>query len=178
LLLQKNEPAGGQDGEGKSGGDLVEDYVRRFFRGLVPRGRYVTSGYLVDPEAFQANENLHQFDAIVADTSVPPLFSIIDGRIEIVPVESAIAVIEIKRTLTRTTVINAVDRLRKARLIFDRNNRAKNKNINTVVSGSLMPGTTSPLYGIVGLAYEDFDESVIDWAFVDFCWALQGFCGI
>jgi len=104
LLLQRNRPSAGQDGEGKISGDLAEQFVRRLIRQFVPRSRYVTSGYLVDPTSFNGEDNLPQFDVIVADANVPPVFAIIDDQIEIVPIESAIAVFEVKRTLNKDSL--------------------------------------------------------------------------
>lgn len=174
LLLQRNRPASGQDGEGKSSGDLAEQFVRRLIRQLNPRSRYVTSGYIVDPTSFNAEENLPQFDVIVGDSTVPPIFSIINDQVEIVPVEGIVAVIEVKRTLSTTTLNEATEKLEKARVLFDRNGRTKTEPSKTVVTGSLMPGTQSPVLGIVGLENGEFDAKSLNLDVVDFAWAVKG----
>jgi hypothetical protein len=178
LLLQRNRPAAAQDGEAKTSGDLAERFVRRVIRQFVPRSRYVTSGYLVDPASFKSEDNLPQFDVIVADSNVPPVFTIIDDEIEIVPVEAAIAVFEVKRTLSKGCIDDANDKLHKAWEVFARNGRAKSQSTNTVVAGSLMPGTQSPILGVLGLAHDNIDMHELDFSIVDMAWAISGWAAV
>lgn len=181
LLLQRHESSSGQDGEGKSSGDLPEQYVRRFLRQATPRTKYVTSGYVVDPKAFKSEENLPQFDVIVADSNVPPLFSIIDGQIDIVPVDSVIAVFEVKRTLRKSLFDDANKKLESVKEIFDRNDRTKFEHERTAVAGSLMPGTFSPTLGVISLDHDkndkgeaSFNPDDLDFSVIDFAWSLSG----
>lgn len=174
LLLQRNRPAAGQDGEGKTSGDLAEQFVRRLVRQFVPRSRYVTSGYLVDPSSFKDEDNLPQFDVIIADSNVPPVFAIIDDQIEIVPVEAAVAVFEVKRTLNKKTFNDANIKLQKAWDVFQRNGRTKAQSTNTAVAGSLMPGTQSPILGVFSLAHQDLALQDLDFSVIDLVWAVRG----
>ncbi len=174
LLLQKKES--GQSGELKSAGNLVEKYIRNFINRISPDGLKVTSGYIVSPETLKAKENLSQHDIILASKATPPIFSIIDDEIEIIPVESMVGIIEIKRKLTSKSLEDAQSQIVNTYENTIKNYRNKNENYSTVSISSLKPGTQTPLFGIIGLTSElsrsDID-SIIDPNIIDFVWAFK-----
>lgn len=174
LLLQKKTD--GQSGELKSAGNLVEIYVRNFINRISPDGIKVTSGYIVNPKILKSKENLPQHDIILANKDTPPIFSIIDDKIEIIPVESMVGIIEVKRTLTSDSLKKAQSQILNTYENVIKSHRTKEDNYNTV-SITLKPGTQSPLFGIIGLTSEltrkDI-ESIIDPQIIDFVWAFKG----
>ena len=105
LLLQKKSD--GQSGELKTAGDLVEIFVRNFIGQIAPDAIKISSGYVANALTFKSAQNLSQHDIILSDKMIPPLFSIIDGKIDIVPVESMVGIIEVKRTLTKKSIESA-----------------------------------------------------------------------
>jgi hypothetical protein len=173
LLLQKKE--GGQSGELKSSGNLVENFVKDFIEKISPSGIKVTSGYIVNPKTFKEKTNLPQHDIILSNRMSAPLFSIIDGQIEIVPIESMVGIIEVKRTLTSESIKNAQNQIRNSYENVIKEYRTKEEENNTL-SITTQPGTTSPLFGIIGLTSEltlNDINSIIDPNLIDFVWAFN-----
>ena len=138
LLLQKKSE--GQSGELKSAGNLVENYIRNFIDKISPDGINVTSGYIVNPKSFKSKENLPQHDIILTNKMTPPIFSIIDGEIEINPIESMVGIIEVKRTLTKESLRSAQEQILKTYNNVIKGYRTKEENNNTL-SITLKPGT-------------------------------------
>ncbi|MCD4677773.1 MAG: hypothetical protein K8S18_17515, partial [Desulfobacula sp.] len=151
LLLQKKND--GQSGELKSAGNLVENYIRDFLRKISPDGVTVSSGYVVSTKTFKSKQNLAQHDIVLSHNMIPPLFSIIDGEIDIVPVESMVGIIEVKRTLTIDSLKSAQDHILKTYNDVIKNYKTKDMGYNTV-SITTKHGTQSPLFGIIGLTSE------------------------
>lgn len=174
LLLQK--PSGGQSGELKTSGSLVENYLRGFISSISPSGIHVTSGYVVNQKTLSADKNLPQHDIILSDKASPSLFSIVDGEIEIVAVESLVGIIEVKRTLTKSSINSAQDQIKSTYESAIKDYKTKSESINTVSISTLKPGTQSPLFGIIGLSSEISDEElvkVIDPGLIDFVWSMK-----
>jgi len=78
----------------RAAGNEVEDAVRRYFRRVLPRPYYVTSGHLIDSN----HQVSSQIDVIIADASnLPSLYTTSDGT-EYVPITSVYAIGEVKST--------------------------------------------------------------------------------
>ncbi|RDI13173.1 DUF6602 domain-containing protein [Flavobacterium sp. AG291] len=173
LLLQKKE--NGQSGELKSSGDLVETYIRNFLRQISPEGIRITSGYIVNSLTFKSKQNLSQHDIILSNKNTPPLFSIIENKIAIVPVESMVGIIEIKRNLTKESIKQAQSHIKKTYEEVIKDYKTKDLDNNTF-GITTMPSTLSPMFGIIGLtselSHEDIKE-LIDPDIIDFVWAFQ-----
>jgi len=173
LLLQKRKD--GQSGELKSAGNLIENYIRNLIDNISPDAIKVTSGYVVNSKTLKSEINLAQHDIILAHKATPPLFSIIDDKIEIIPIESMVGIIEVKRTLTKSSLKDAYEQILCSYNEIIKEFRKKDANYNTL-SVTIKPGTTAPLFGIIGLESELTHEeinSIIDSDIIDFVWALN-----
>lgn len=174
LLLQRK--AGGQSGELKTAGTIVESYIREFVNSISPDGINITSGYVVNPQLLSGDQNLPQHDIVLTDKASPSLFSIVEGEIEIMPVESVVGIIEVKRTLTRASVESAQEQIKNTYKSAFSGYKTKSENDNTVSISSLRPGTQAPMFGIIGLVSElkeDELRSIIDPELIDFVWAFK-----
>lgn len=173
LLLQKKKD--GQSGELKSAGNIIENYIRNFLIKISPASVKVTSGYIVNPETLKSELNLSQHDIILANKATPPIFSIMNNSIEIIPIESMVGIIEVKRTLTKDSLKSAYDQIINTYENVIKAYRQKNME-NNALSVTIKPGTRSPLLGIIGLESEisqaDIDE-IIDPGIIDFVWAFS-----
>jgi len=173
LLLQKKTD--GQSGELKTSGDLVESYVRNFIRQISPDGIRVTSGYIVNPMTFKGEQNLPQHDIVLSHKAIPPLFSIIEDKIDIVPVESMVGIIEVKRTLTKESIQSAHSHILKTYNEVIKDFKTKELDYNTL-GITLRPSTQSPMFGIIGLKSELSQKDIqdlIDPNLIDFVWAFK-----
>ncbi len=93
-------------------GSEIEQEVRRLLRNLLPQRFHVTHGYIISAENQQTEPRISpQVDAIIVDTLVPHSIFIIDQHsgMEVVPIEAVVGVFEIKRTLTKESLLNKKD---------------------------------------------------------------------
>lgn len=151
ILLQNK--SGGFNGELKSSGTIVENYIKELIRQHIPNYLRICSGYIATTDSIDDSSNLHQYDLIVVDKNVPPVYVFGISDIEIVPAESVCGIIEIKRTLNATIIKKSVDHLKKIKIILDSYDhclKSKNKHCQSVGRG-LNFSTTSPFYAIIGL---------------------------
>ncbi|KOF02223.1 hypothetical protein OB69_13400 [Roseivirga seohaensis subsp. aquiponti] len=173
LLLQKHSY--GQSGELKSAGNLVESYIRNFISQISPDAIKVTSGYVVNPKILKSEINLAQHDIILANKATPPIFSIVNNEIDVVPIESMVGIIEVKRTLTRESIKSAFEQISNTYENVIKGFRKKDEGNNSL-SVTIKPGTRSPMFGIIGLESQltkkDIEE-VIDPKLIDFVWAFN-----
>lgn len=99
-------------------GHLVEEHVKAHFSEILKGKFRVTSGYIISaPDMQNINISPH-VDLIVLDTLVPNTFfpqNEFSGQTEIVPKEAVVGVFEIKKTLTKKTIKQALDHLSKIR---------------------------------------------------------------
>ena len=93
LLLQR--PQDGFNGELKTSGSIVEEYVKALLRKHTPQGYDFFSGYIATPESIADPSNLLQFDVIVTDARIPPLVTFEVGDIAVVPIEAVCGVLEV-----------------------------------------------------------------------------------
>lgn len=180
LLLQKRSD--GFNGELKTSGFLVESYIKELLKKHIPGGYRICSGYIVTPDTINGQDNLIQHDIIVVDERVAPIYVFGVGDIEVVAAESVCAVFEIKRSLTKSVLKNAIAHLKKTKELLDSyDNGLKSKNApNNVAGPALNPSTAAPMYGIISLDADEeitikfveneVRDNVID--FLDIIWAI------
>ena len=77
-----------------SKGAVNEDVVKSFLRKYLPSSLCITSGFLIDSNGGVSN----QLDIIICDAAKTPSFFMATG-IQVIPVECAYAVIEVKTSL-------------------------------------------------------------------------------
>ena len=118
----------------RAAGNEVEDAVREYFRRVLPRTFYVTSGHLID-----ANHQVStQIDVIIADASnLPSLYTTSDGT-EYIPITSVYAIGEIKSTYYKSK--RYFKEMKKALARILAMDRPLMK--NTAFGGELQPDTT------------------------------------
>ena len=86
-------------------GKYREYLVKRILAKIVPSKYEITNGFVIDSE----NNKSDEMDIIIYDKSyVPPFF---DETYTIVPIESVIAVIQVKTTLTWDQLYSSIDNL-------------------------------------------------------------------
>lgn len=181
LLLQRE---GGLDGELKTSGSLCEQFLKSFLsKYVVPSSFRVTSGYIATPSLLANKLNLPQCDILIIDNHAPPLLRLAESSIEVVPIESVVGIMEAKRTLTMTSLSQALDQLNK--LIGsagDPENFKTDKDLsgyNRYV-GFHNSSTCKPLVGIVSLTssipnwYAAADLITSKNSLVDFVWSFDG----
>ena len=94
----------------KEAGDQVEETIRMQVRDVLPERWRVTHGYIAapaaDPNVSREPRLSPQVDVLVVDTLVPHKLFTVDREtgLEVVPVESVVAVFEAKRTLNKTLI--------------------------------------------------------------------------
>lgn len=100
----------------KETGDDVETEIRNFIKYFIPNRFRVTNGYIANIKDNNSEPIISpQIDLIIVDELVPnKIFSIgkSDG-IDIVPVESVVAIIEIKRTLNDKSLTKSITHISK-----------------------------------------------------------------
>jgi hypothetical protein len=162
LLLQKRD--GGFSGELKSSGALVENYVKGMINKHLPNNYRISSGYVATPNLISGRANLIQHDILITDTRTPPLYSFGIGDIEVVAAEAVCGIIEVKRTLTKKSLSEAAEHLRKTfTTLADYRDGIKSKQSATNIIGpTLNLGSLAPIYAIIAL---DCDKEEMDEAY-------------
>lgn len=92
-------------------GSEIEQEVRRLLRNLLPQRFHVTHGYIISAESKQVEPAVSpQVDVIVVDTLVPHSIFIVDQQsgMEVVPIEAAVGVFEVKRTINRESLVGTI----------------------------------------------------------------------
>jgi hypothetical protein len=181
LLLQKRSD--GFNGEMKSSGAIVENYVKGLIQKQLPHGYRICSGYIATADTFRDPKNLIQHDIIIVDDRVPPLYKFGVGDIEVVAAEAVCGIVEVKRTLTKETLRSAIAHLRHTKEIlekYDGGVKSKTKALSSVVGVTMSIATTAPFYVVIGLdALKElterkfFDEELLPalHEFLDMVWA-------
>jgi hypothetical protein len=181
LLLQRRSY--GFNGELKTSGSIVENYIKELLKKHVPEGYRICSGYIATTATILNTENLVQHDMIIVDGRIPSLYKFGVSDIEIVPAESVCGIIEIKRTLTKTSITEAISHLKQTKELlenYDNGVKSKTKAANNAAGPTLSVATRSPLYAIIGLSankdsieeeYLNNDISSEIREFIDFIWA-------
>ena len=181
LLLQRKSD--GFNGELKSSGTIIENFIKSIIKKHIPSGYRVCSGYIATPETLYDNSNLLQYDIIIADNRIPAIYEFGVSDIEIVAVESVCGLIEVKRTLTSEVLKSSLAHLKKASLLlqtYDNGIKSTDTSSN-LVGMNLNHATHSPFYGIISLAansktFNATNKAIINFEVANFCdmiWSIS-----
>ena len=180
ILLQKQSD--GFNGELKTSGYLVESYIKDLLKKQIPGGYRLCSGYISTPNTINGDSNLTQHDIIIVDERVAPIYVFGVGDIEVVAAESVCGIFEIKRTLSKSALSDAIEHLKKTKLLLDEYDAGckSKENSNNLVGPAFNPSTAAPIYGIISLdantnitkeyVAENVQSDVED--FIDIIWAI------
>lgn len=180
LLLQKRK--NGFNGELKSSGAIVENYIKGLLSKHLPGGYRICSGYIATPDSMQSNTNFIQHDIIIVDARIPPIHYFGISDIEVVCAESVCGIIEVKKTLTKKTLESATNHLRSTMTVLNSyKNGVKSKNNSDPIIGTTMSiGTYAPFYAVIALDCDvkkmnqerekniEINNSICE--FIDFIW--------
>lgn len=175
LLLQKEKNS--LSGELKTSGKICEDFVKKILKTYIPNRLRLTSGYIIDFEKKHSDENLPQFDLLLVDNAIAPIYKFSGLDIEVVPVESVCGIFEIKRNIDKTNIKSFIDKLSKSVLSYKKLTKANPYNPGALNVSTLSPGIFEPLIGIVSLTSElGKDQSILkDPNVIDMIWSVDGF---
>lgn len=101
-------------------GSSIENFIQDFLKTILPSRFCVKSGYIIAPNSNAPFMSPHM-DIVITDSLVPDSllpFSTSPG-LGLIPYESVVGIIEIKRTLTTNSIIEACDHLQKCEFIFN-----------------------------------------------------------
>lgn len=95
-------------------GASVEIFIRDFLKTILPSRFNIKSGYIVTPGSvnpiISAQMDIVITDAFVPDSLLP--FSALPG-LSLIPYEAVVGIVEVKRTLTKKSVLEGYDHLQK-----------------------------------------------------------------
>lgn len=181
ILLQKK--SNGFNGELKTSGAIIENYIKGLLQNHLPHGYRICSGYIATADTILDAENMLQHDIIIVDDRMPSLYKFGIGDIEVVPAEAVCGIVEVKRTLTKKTLLSAIEHLKHTKKIldvYDNGVKSKDRAMNEVVGSTLSIACVSPIYAIIALdalkeiaEHVYFSESVapVMQEFLDMIWA-------
>lgn len=183
LLLQRE---GGLNGELKTSGSIVESFIKKIFVDyIVPNYMKVTSGYIATPEKLTAQTNLPQCDILICNGSFPSIMTILEGQICVTPKELFTGLIEVKRSLDKKQLRNALVHINEIIAEIDHDNNLKTDNeLNAFNNhiGYQNYSSNKPLVGIIALQnkLDNFASDAINLiketnSCIDFVWTLDGF---
>lgn len=174
LLLQKQKNS--LSGELKTSGTFCEDFIRNLIKTHTPNHIRVTSGYILDPEKKNNDENLPQFDLLLVDNSIPPIYRFQNVDIEVVPVEAVCGVIEIKRHIDNRNINKFIEKLSNSVLLYSGLTKTMPFQPNSISVHNMCPTITSPLIGLISLTSQ-IQATLIGATLniIDFIWSIDGF---
>lgn len=173
LLLQKEKNS--LNGELKTSGKICEEFIKKIIKAYLPNQLRVTSGYILDPEKKNSDANLPQFDLLLVDNAIAPIYKFNTLDIEVVPVESVCGIFEIKRNIDKTNIKDFVNKLSKSILSYKGLTKANPYNAGALNVSTLSPGIFAPLTGIISLT-SDLDNNVPnDLNIIDIIWSVDGY---
>src|SRR5579872_3900165 len=175
LLLQKQKNS--LNGELKTSGKICEDFVKELLGAYMPDHIRLTSGYILNFDKKRNDENLPQFDLIIVDKKIPPIFKFRNIDIEVVTAESVCGVIEIKRTITQRNISEFIEKLSSAILEYPELKKDVPYNGNIVNISNLSHAIQTPLIGIISLSSDNFQKNPLDVKgnILDFLWSVDGY---
>ncbi len=180
LLLQKRN--NGFNGELKSSGVIVENYIKGLLNKHLPEGYRICNGYIATADSISSDTNLIQHDIIIYDARIPPIHSFGISDIEVVCAESVCGIIEVKRTLTKESLKSAIEHLRTTKTILDSYRegiKSKRYSATQIIGPTMSIGTYAPFYAVIALDNDEnemnlnyFQREVVDsiHEFIDFIW--------
>lgn len=137
-------------------GSQVESELRSIFSKILPKRYKVTHGYIASATNSSEEPLISpQLDMIIVDTLVPQSLFILDSELslELVPIESVVAIFEIKRTLNKSSFTKALNHLfeTQQKLNLKKNNKSLYFPTGVNGIGSLY---SNPLIGILSITHE------------------------
>jgi len=175
LLLQKQKNS--LNGELKTSGKFCEDFIKNLITTHTPNHLRVTSGYILDPNKKDNDDNLPQFDMLLVDNSIPPIFRFKNADIEVVPVEAVCGIFEIKRNIDKSNIKTFIEKLTNSILNYEGLTKAAPYNSNIANRANMSIGINVPLIGIISLTsdLEMKDLPINDTRnFIDIIWSIDG----
>ncbi|MDO1583643.1 DUF6602 domain-containing protein [Rhizobium oryzicola] len=151
LLLQKE---GGLNGELRTSGAIAENFVKRIFSKVIcPSHINVTSGYVAAPNILKSDKNLRQCDLLLYDSQYPPIVTLRESGIDVIPQELVLGIVEIKRSLNKESFSAAVRHIRKICSDTDLllHKQDLTTNIVNIRIGRHNNSSCAPVFGIVAL---------------------------
>lgn len=142
-------------------GSGVESEIRDLLGRLIPGRFKVTHGYIVGSNGVDVEPDISpQVDVIIVDSQVPHSIWTWDdgGGLELVPREAVVGVIEVKRTIKRETLVDAISHLIKIRDSVGLNKYDQTAYMpgGVAIGGGLQsPYRTNPLFGVIGVAADN-----------------------
>lgn len=151
MLLQKRK--NGFNGELKSSGAIIENYVKGMLKKHLPGTHRISSGYVATPDLLHSDSNLIQHDIIITDKRIPPLHSFGFSDIEVVAAEAVCGIVEVKRTLTKSSLAEAAEHLRMTlNILRTYRDGLKSKQTNSnIITPTFNVGSYAPIYVIIAL---------------------------
>lgn len=138
----------------------VEAHIRELIGSVLPDRFKVTHEYIISaPNAQDEPSVSPQVDVMIVDTMVPHLIFALDGanKIEVVPVEAVVGIFEIKRTLNKASLVEAVQHLKNivASVNVTKTNATRYLPGGFEISNSLTGGHyNNPISGILAVNYD------------------------
>lgn len=160
LLLQK--PTNGFNGELKSSGAIVENYIKGLLNKHLPGGYRICSGYIATADSMRSDTNLIQHDIIIVDARIPAIHSFGISDIEVVCAEAVCGIIEVKRTLTKKSLNSAIGHLRYTKEVLDsyrKGIKSKSKSASQIIGPTMSVGTCAPFYAVIALDSDNNEMS-------------------
>lgn len=182
LLLQRE---GGLDGELKTSGSICERFVRDTLRRFIVPGQFrITSGFIATPQLLRDRRNLPQCDVLIVERDMPPILRFEESDIEVVPHEAVCGILEVKRTLTGSSLADALRRIQSLVSVLGETDTIKTdlalNKFNRHI-GFHNHSSDKPLLGVIALQnrlsafLKESVESVTNSnSLIDFLWALDG----
>lgn len=127
-------------------GSSIENFIQDFLKTILPTRFCIKSGYIVAPSGNTPIMSPHM-DIVITDSLVPDSllpFSASPG-LGLIPYESVVGIVEVKRTLTKNSIMEACDHLQKCDFIFE-----AGKHLDSIAIG----GLSSP--DIIGYKWNPF----------------------
>lgn len=141
----------------KFSGDQIENEFRKILSNLLPARYKITYGYIVSSTSAKTEPIISgQIDIIIVDTLVPHSIFIIEEKgMEVVPLESVVAIFEVKRTITPKILDKTLDYLYYIQSSLNLDKRNSNTYFPAGVQG-LGVMYANPLIGILSLDHKKY----------------------
>lgn len=184
LLLQRE---GGLDGELRTSGFICEQFVRTTLQRFVVPGQFrLTTGFVATPALLRSRSNLPQCDILIVDRDSLPLLRFDDSGIEVVPREAVCGIIEVKRSLTASSLQGDAGALAHINEIIGVLGESEELKTDRILNranrhvGFHNYSSNKPLLGVIALRnnIEPFTEvatlATTSKSLVDFVWTIDG----
>lgn len=147
-------------------GSSIENFVQDFLKTILPSRFCVKSGYIVAPNGNSPIMSPHM-DIVITDSLVPDSllpFTASPGLF-LIPYEAVVGIVEIKRTLTQKSIVEASNHLQKCNFIFEVGNEIDSIAIGGLRSPNIIGYKWNPFLSIISVHNEltaDHEKNVAD----------------